>query len=237
MKVIYAIWFWTYFFIVTVVMFLTAFVARLFELGRPKYEKKLIHRVACLWGRLLIIGFPIWRLRVEGEEYLPTDKQSYVIVANHLSSGDIFTLCCTNMQFRWLAKEVLFKLPMIGHGMRWAGYVPVNRGNKSSHEAAMRTSREWLNHNVSMLFFPEGTRSRTGELGAFKSGAFRLAEEAQKPVLPIALSGTYTMLRKVLPQPSNIVVHIFPPMQREATETLDHFIQRVRDVIATKAKP
>jgi 1-acyl-sn-glycerol-3-phosphate acyltransferase len=154
-----------------------------------------------------------------------------------LSAGDIFTLCCTNVQFRWLAKDAVFKLPLIGPGMRWAGYVPVNRGNKSSHEAAMRASREWLQNDVSMLFFPEGTRSRTGELGAFKSGAFRLAEDAKKPILPIALSGTYTMLRKIWPQPSKIVIHVFPPMQREATETLDHFMERVRAVIATKARP
>ena len=231
MKLLFALYFWTCFTIVTIVMFLVACVARLVEKLIPKHTDLLVHRVACIWGQLVFFGFPVWKLHIEGQEYLPKDNNNYVIVANHLSAGDIFTIFCTKAQFRWIAKAEAFKLPLIGPAMRWAGYVPVIRGNKSSHELAMKTSRDWLDKGLSMLFFPEGTRSKNGQLGVFKSGAFRLAEESQKPILPIALSGTYHMLRKFWPQPSKIGIHIFPPMQRNEDESLDQFILRVRAVI------
>lgn len=232
MKYILGLYFWPMLVLATIFWFCMVAMAKLVESLVPSQRGLLMHEAACLWGCTIFILFPFWRLTIEGRENLPRDKKSYVIVANHLSAGDIFTLFCMRVQFRWLAKSDVFKVPLIGQAMTWAGYIPVDRGQKSSHERAMRASKEWLEKGVSMLFFPEGTRSKTGIMAPFKSGAFRLADSSKVDILPVALSGTYKMVRKFFPYPSKVVIHVFPPMRRSDTETLDAFTDRVRDTIA-----
>jgi 1-acyl-sn-glycerol-3-phosphate acyltransferase len=136
---------------------------------------------------LLSGTFLIWRLRLEGRW---PGKGPYVVVANHQSMLDILLISRVPREMKWVAKESLFKIPWLGWMFVLSGDIPVRRGDADSASEALRKARTYLSRGMNVMMFPEGTRSRTGALGTFKSGAFRLAIEAGVPVLPIAVSGT-----------------------------------------------
>ena len=131
--------------------------------------------------------YPPWRLRVAGRW---PGRGPYVVVANHQSMLDILLLSRLPREMKWMAKESLFRVPWVGWMFVLAGDIPVRRGNAESASEALRKARAYLDRGMSVMIFPEGTRSRTGALQPFKSGAFRLALEAGVPVLPVAVSGT-----------------------------------------------
>ncbi len=138
---------------------------------------------------------PLWTFRVEGS--VPDDpRRPYVVVANHESFVDILLISHLPMEMKWLSKQTFFKIPLVGWMMRLAGDIPLRRGERESALEALRQCRIRLDRHVSVMIFPEGTRSKEGELGAFKDGAFSIAIEAGVPILPLAVHGTKTALRK-----------------------------------------
>jgi 1-acyl-sn-glycerol-3-phosphate acyltransferase len=131
--------------------------------------------------------FPPWRLRVVGAW---PGRGPYVVVSNHQSMLDVLLLSRLPREMKWVAKESLFRVPWVGWMFTLAGDIPVRRGDARSGSTALRKARDYLEHGMNVMIFPEGTRSAGGALGPFKSGAFRLALEAGVPVLPVAVSGT-----------------------------------------------
>jgi 1-acyl-sn-glycerol-3-phosphate acyltransferase len=138
---------------------------------------------------------PLWRFRTSGVRILDP-RRPYVAVANHESMADIFLISHLPWEMKWLAKAELFRIPVFGWMMRMAGDVSVRRGERASRAGALERCRDRLEKRVSVMIFPEGTRSRTGELLPFKDGAFRLAVETGCPILPLALAGTRDALPK-----------------------------------------
>ena len=138
---------------------------------------------------------PMWDFRIHGDlpDYVPGKT---VVVSNHVSNSDAFLIAHLPWEMKWLGKSSLFKIPVFGWLMRFAGDVPVTRGEKDSIKNAMALCRDHLERGMPVMIFPEGTRSKEGELLPFKDGAFRLAIEAQADVLPIAVAGTKTALPK-----------------------------------------
>lgn len=172
---------------------------------------------------------------IHGEEHLPKDREPMVIVANHESITDIWAMYFLGMQFRWLAKEEAFRIPGVGHAMRWANYVPVRRGSKESTSEAMAQSRLVLQQGVPMFFFPEGTRSTDGQLKPFKTGAFRLACDEQVKVLPIAIHGAGDLLKKksLVPGKAKVKIRVLPPLAPPSPgEDLERYAAKVRELIA-----
>jgi 1-acyl-sn-glycerol-3-phosphate acyltransferase len=138
---------------------------------------------------------PFWRFRFTGS--MPANpRRPYVVVSNHESFADILLISHLPWEMKWLSKAELFRVPMLGWMMQLAGDIPVKRGFGPSAVEAMARCREALARRVSVMIFPEGTRSATAELLPFKDGAFRLAIDAGVPILPLALHGTSTALRK-----------------------------------------
>jgi 1-acyl-sn-glycerol-3-phosphate acyltransferase len=138
---------------------------------------------------------PLWRFRRTGR--MPSDpRRPYVVVSNHESFVDIILISHLPWEMKWLSKAELFRVPILGWLMRIAGDVPVKRGVGPSGLEAMQRCREVLQDRVSVMIFPEGTRSTSGEMLPFKDGAFRLAIESGVPILPLAVAGTRTALRK-----------------------------------------
>jgi 1-acyl-sn-glycerol-3-phosphate acyltransferase len=200
-----------------IVPLLTVFFATLTVLMTPlaiaiDKRRNLLHKIASAWARSIVKCNPWWTFEIVGLENLPPEDQPVVYVANHQSQADILTVFLLNRQFRWLAKDSLFKIPFLGWAMAAAGYVPVKRGDKRSHVACFRKSREHLDNGTSMLFFPEGTRSRNGSLQVFKSGAFRLACNAKCPVVPITLEGANDLLPKgsIVPAVATVRMTVHP---------------------------
>ncbi len=138
---------------------------------------------------------PIWRFRWSGRP--PADpRRPYVVVSNHESFTDILLISHLPWEMKWLSKDSLFRIPVMGWEMRMAGDIEVHRGRNESRVAAVKGIRDRLARRVSVMIFPEGTRSRGEELLPFQDGAFRVAVETGTPILPLALAGTRSALGK-----------------------------------------
>ncbi len=138
---------------------------------------------------------PLWKFTVSGT--IPADpRRPYVVVANHESFVDILLISHLPFEMKWMSKSEFFKIPLVGWMMQMAGDIKLERGNKKSAAKALIDSRDRLEKHVSVMVFPEGTRSPTGELGEFKDGAFRIAIQAGVPILPLAVIGTRDALIK-----------------------------------------
>jgi 1-acyl-sn-glycerol-3-phosphate acyltransferase len=151
------------------------------------------HRVAQFWARLLLKIAGV-RVRVEGLERIAPGA-AYVFVSNHLSLMDTpLVLAHIPVQFRFLAKRSLYKVPFIGYHLHRAGHIPVEREDpRSSLRTLAEAARVVRERGVSLLVFPEGSRSR-GELGEFKHGAAYLAIRAGVPAVPLGITGTRAVL-------------------------------------------
>jgi 1-acyl-sn-glycerol-3-phosphate acyltransferase len=146
---------------------------------------------ACLLTKLI----PIWKISVEGREKARR-KIPYIIISNHQSILDILIMNCLRLKFRWISKIENYKVPVLGWYMRMAKYIAVDRGNKESKAEMMEKSVESLRKGISIMMFPEGTRSRDGEIAPFKLGAFQLALMTDKSILPVIVDGTGGILPK-----------------------------------------
>lgn len=133
---------------------------------------------------------PMWRFSAVGPKPADIDTKPYVVVSNHESTADPFLLSWLPWDMRWVSKASLFELPVIGWLMRAGGDIPLRRGERDSVEKMFAECHRTLQAGVSVMLFPEGTRSPDGQLQPFKDGAFQLAIEAGVPVLPVCVHGT-----------------------------------------------
>jgi 1-acyl-sn-glycerol-3-phosphate acyltransferase len=182
-------------------------------------------------GVLMSLTFPPWRLRVAGR--IPPGGP-YVVVANHQSMLDILLLSRLRREMKWIAKESLFRVFWVGWAFRMAGDIPVRRGDAESGSEALAMARAYLDRGMSVMIFPEGTRSKTSRLLPFKSGAFRLAIDAGVPVLPVAVSGTAAGLPKGNPwvRPCRGVAKVLEPVETKGLGP-EH-ATRVRDLVRSR---
>ena len=203
----------------TVVVSITCLISSLILLSSPLIlfdrSRRLAHRLGTIWGTSLLGLNPFWKLRIVGADQIQKEK-SYVLVANHVSLADIVCLFSLHHQFKWLAKKSLFKIPFLGWSMGAMGYIPLERGKYESIRTSYQEALGWLGKNVSVLIFPEGTRSRSGAMGNFKGGAFRLALESGRPLVPIVLAGTQNVISKgtaAFGKPGIAYLSILPPIE------------------------
>ena len=152
-------------------------------------KRKIVHAQCFWWADAVIALNPYWDLRVTGLANIDKHK-TYVIVSNHQSLADIIVMYKTKMQFKWVAKRILFKMPFVGWNLSLARHIKLSRGDFSSIKKVYREAARWLRKDMSVVFFPEGTRSETGEMGDFQNGAFKLAIKEHVPILPISIEGT-----------------------------------------------
>ncbi len=194
MRLIISLLIWIVGAIVTAATFFASVVIKYWPFP-VRDREKLVHAQLYWWSDILISMNPFWKLRVTGLENIDQSK-TYVVVANHQSLADIIIIYQIHMYFKWVAKEELLKVPFIG-GLLWVNdHVLVSREELSSIKEVYRKASDRLKSGVSMLFFPEGTRSDTDEMGEFKNGAFKLAIKEGKPVLPVYIGGTREAIPK-----------------------------------------
>jgi 1-acyl-sn-glycerol-3-phosphate acyltransferase len=190
---IISIWAWLAVVVVTLLWLPLLALLRLLTLSDP--GRYLVGR----WFRLSAVTAatlnPLWRFRTSGVR-IADPRRPYVAVANHESLADIFLISHLPWEMKWLAKEELFRIPLMGWNMRLAGDIPVGRSSRKSRIEALLKCRDRLEKRVSVMIFPEGTRSETGELLPFHDGAFRLAIDAGVPILPLAVVGTRDAVAK-----------------------------------------
>lgn len=158
-------------------------------------EGRTAHWFTSYWASLYIWAYPGWRVEVVGREKILPGK-AYVLAANHSSFADVILCFRLMRQFKWVSKNTVFWVPAVGWNMYLCRYVPLVRGNEESVKRMMDTCRAWLRRGMSVMMFPEGTRSKDGSVGTFKHGAFTLALDTGVPVVPIAIHGAAKLLPK-----------------------------------------
>lgn len=158
-------------------------------------ERITVHWWLIFEGIVLTYLVPFRKIIIEGRE--KADRHmTYVIIANHQSLLDIIIINCLRLKFRWISKIENTRVPVLGWSLRMAKYITVDRGDKESKAEMIEKSVESLLKGISIMIFPEGTRSATGELGFFRTGAFRIAIRTDKPILPVIIEGTGGILPK-----------------------------------------
>ncbi len=161
--------------------------------------------VCCLW---------FIRVEVKGRENI-NPKQSYVFVANHQGAFDIWTIYgYLNHNFKWLMKKELEKIFLVGFACKKAGHIFVDDNHLGSIRETISESEETLRNGMSLVIFPEGSRSWDGHLGTFKRGAFMLAAEFRLPVVPLTIDGAFKAMPRTTYNvtPTKIILTIHPPI-------------------------
>ena len=181
---------------------------------RPHERQGVYERAPKGWARLLLTSAGV-TVTVEGTEHLSqTDAQ--VVVANHQSWFDILALFYVlPVELRFVAKKELFAIPFFGWSLRALGHVRLDRKNLAAAIKAYEVASKYIREErLSVLVFPEGTRSRTGKLQPFKAGPFVLAIQSGAPIVPVYVAGTFGILPKgsIRVRPSAVHVMVGPPI-------------------------
>jgi 1-acyl-sn-glycerol-3-phosphate acyltransferase len=207
---------------IMVVLFPVIFIIWLFVLPFDK-NRTIVHWLLIYKSLIISYLIPAWKIKIEGREKA-VRKQTYVIISNHQSILDILLLNCLRYRFKWISKIENMKVPVLGWYLRMAGYITVDRGNRESKEKMMAEALDCLKKDISIMIFPEGTRSPDGEPGFFKRGAFELAISAQLAVLPVLIAGT----RDILPKHGlrfggrkRVIIRVLDPVPPESFGTDD----------------
>lgn len=215
MTILFSLCYWAFVAIAAVVLFIGALAIWLATLPFDP-TRKVLHRYTCWWSALYVRCLPGCRIVVHGREKIAPGV-AYVLVANHQSLTDVMALGALAVQFKWVSKKEIFRLPCIGWNGRLNQYVSVDRGNLRSVRQTMNECRDWLQRGVSLMMFPEGTRSKDGEVHPFHNGSFKLAAECGCPVVPVVVNGTFPIYQgwKVMAFPGTITIRVLDPVTVE----------------------
>jgi 1-acyl-sn-glycerol-3-phosphate acyltransferase len=200
---------------------------------------RLGHHFARLWGKtcLLVNGV---RLTMEGLEHLHQEGP-YIFMSNHQGSYDIYSLLgYLPFQFKWLAKKELFSIPVLGWGMTAVGYISIDRAGTRETVEAMNKAARKIHEGMSVVIFPEGSRSPDGLIQPFKKGGFTLAIKSKVPIVPVAIAGS----REIIPKdqwtvsPGDIRVRIGRPLETGDCSMKDRtsLMERVREAMTNDFK-
>lgn len=172
-------------------------IAVILRVCTAPFDRRLtwLHQFTSFWACLYLWAMPAWSVTATGREKIRRGG-TYVVVSNHQSGLDILVAFRLFFHFKWVSKVEMFRVPFIGWNMRLNRYIKIIRGEQESRLQMMADCERTLNEGSSVYFFPEGTRSRTGQLKPFKPGAFILAHKMKLPILAIAINGTKDALPK-----------------------------------------
>ena len=189
-----------------------------------------------VWGKVIIRSL-LLPVKVEGRQHLEKD-QSYVFVANHQGSFDIFLIYgFLNRNFKWMMKQALRKVPFLGFACARSHQIFVDKRGPSKIRKTYEQAREILKEGYSVTVFPEGARTFTGHMAQFKKGAFALADELQLPVVPITINGSFDVLPRmkgfnfITWHPLSLTIHepIYPVGQ--GPENIDTTMRQAYDSV------
>lgn len=189
-----------------------------------------------LWAKLNTFFTPA-KVRVSGREHVDK-KQSYVIVANHLSAYDIWALYgFLGIDFKWVMKKEIRKYPGIGFGAGAVGHIFIDRSSTAEALKTLNDAKAKIRNGTSVIFFPEGTRSKTAKLLPFKKGAFKMAFDLNLPILPITINGTDkvwpTGTASLFPGKIEVIIHKPIPINGFSNEKIQYLINQTTSAIET----
>ncbi len=192
------------------------------------------HQVARTWAKSILIAGRI-KVKVKGLSKIdPTT--SCIYMCNHQSNFDIpVLLAYLKVQFRWLAKAELFRIPLFGFAMRRAGHISIDRTDRQAAFISLKTAAKTIREGASVIIFPEGTRSPDGNISPFKKGGFVMALDSGIPIVPVILHGTRSIMPKKQLRivPGTVVVEITEPIDISGytKENKEALMDRIRNII------
>ncbi len=222
---------WLIFFPVLIIdTILCGVFAILLAFVSPKWAS----RFGVIWARINVFITPMV-VHVQGREHI-VPRQSYVIVSNHQSHYDIFVLYgWLGIDFKWIMKMELRKVPVLGLACDKIGHIYIDRKNTEAAVRTIREARRRIVDGTSVIFFPEGTRSRTGALGTFKKGAFKMALDLNIPILPVTITGTRDILPpktlQLFPGRARMVIHKPVEVSAYDESRIRELMERCRQII------
>ena len=171
------------------------------------------------------------KVEVRNRQFIDANS-SYVFVANHQGAYDIFAIYgYLNHNFKWMMKKSLQNIPFVGVACIAAGHILVDRSSPSAIAKTMDTARKRLANGMSLVIFPEGSRCIDGKLQHFKRGAFKLATDFNRPIVPVTIDGSFNILSKKAHSinPGKIVLTIHHPI--EPSSDMEAVMQQSYDAI------
>lgn len=199
----------------------------------PWKNGKAPRAVQVFWSRS-VIRLLLLPIKVTGRDNVDP-KQSYVFVANHQSFLDVFAVYgWLPNNFKWLMKKEIRRVPFVGTACAVAGHIFVDRSNPRAALQSMEKVKKELVDGISTVIFPEGTRTKTGEIGRFKQGAFKIAMDMELPVVPITLNGFYKAMPSGQPfaNPfSHLSLHIDKPIDISHFTDINEAMVHVREKV------
>jgi 1-acyl-sn-glycerol-3-phosphate acyltransferase len=192
------------------------------------------HLLARFWANS-ILWISRVKITVSGAEKLDPNR-SYIYMPNHQSNADIpLLLGRLPVQFRWLAKAELFRIPIFGRAMRGVGYISIDRSNRKSAFESLKRAARTIRDGTSVLIFPEGTRSPDGHILPFKKGGFVLSVDSGVPIVPIIIRGTRHIIPKghFMIRPAPVTMQILDPVEtsRYTRKTKDDLLMHIRSIL------
>ena len=234
---LYSYLFWTFLVVSSALLFPVA--ALIWAVTTPfDRRKRILHLFTCLWGSIYSWANPAWPVTLHGRHKIDSNR-ACVLVANHLSMLDILILFRIFKHYKWVSKIENFKIPFIGWNMSLNGYIKLKRGDRESVIQMLGECEKVLAEGSSVLMFPEGTRSPTGQMRSFKPGAFEVALRAKVPIQPILIRGTANALPKhglILRERHAISLTVLDRIEPETFEgcSVDELTERVHDLMASE---
>lgn len=191
---------------------------------------KVIQEVSRFLSFMIIRLCPLWKITVNGIEKIDKSK-TYIIVCNHQAMFDIPLMAFIPLNFRWVAKREVYKIPFIGWVTWMRDDIGIERGGLSSTKKMLRKARKFVANNVSLVIYPEGTRSKTGKMNPFKEGAFIIAKTTGKDILPVVIDGTCEVTNRGkfnLKIPGKMSLTVLDPISAEEIRKMD--IKEISDL-------
>jgi len=194
---------------------------------------------AVIWGRLFCY-LAFIRVKINGKENF-SSKKSYIFVANHQSIYDIFVVYgWFNSRFKWIMKNSLRKIPLVGLACEKAGHIFIDRSNPLKAQKSIKKAEEKLKNGASVVIFAEGSRTKDGNVSKFKRGAFKIAEDLKLPLVPITIDGAYDVMPygSLYIHPGRIVATIHQPIdcKQLTDENMSEYIAKVREAVINGLK-
>jgi len=229
-------WWRTVFYLIPAISVYTAVLGTL-SLGSSLFERRghFAHACARLWSWLILATTGV-SVDVRGLDQLEPGR-TYIFVANHQSIYDIpVVFASLPYQLRIIAKESLGAFPFLGWHLRRTGHLLVDRRNPD-RAGILKRWKALVEQGLSLIIFPEGTRSENGRVGIFKAGSFLLAIEAGLPIVPLSVDGTRRVMRKgrLMTCPGHVTLVVHAPIETASLDVSDarSLARRVREIVST----
>lgn len=232
-KIFFSIYQWFVF--APIFILITILTALIVMIMAPVFGNKFWGYYPPKWWSRLTCWLSLCRIKTRGHENIDPDK-SYIFVANHQSSYDIFlTYGFLNHNIIWMQKQSLRSIPFVGFASEKAGHVFVDNSSPSKRAMSIKNAKSKIVDGVSIVIFPEGRRTINGKMGVFKKGAFHIAHDLKLPIVPITINGAYDVLKRntfdLKPGKMELIIHKPLNTDNITEEDIPQLIDKTENII------